>query len=240
VKAEDVHTGNYLDVIGQPAWSSDGSRIAFVCPLEGRSGLCVTDSDGSDAVHLRLGSAEQDRLPAWSRDGQIAFARQFDNKDAAIYLTDPDEPEVRQLTEGYFDFNPTWAPDGEQIAFIRRINDEYDIYLMNEDGSSSRPLKRTAGAEGNVVWAPDGERLAYIIGEPEQDVYVTDLETLNRRNITQSSDPEGWPTWSPDGRRLAFMCGPGTGICVINADGTGRRQIVDGATLNMQPAWQPT
>lgn len=240
VEVENAGPGNYLDVLGQPAWSADGTRLAFVCPVEGRSGLCVADADGSNTEVLPIEAGEQDRLPGWSPDDRIAFARLFDNERSGIYVTDSEGAEVRELTSGHFDFNPRWSPNGDEIAFIRRTGDRYDIWVVSEDGSSVQMLKRTEGAEGMIAWAPNGSQLAHVIGEPHQDVHVTSLDTLRTRNVTQTDYPENWPTWSPDGKRLAFICGPRSSICVMNADGSGRELIVSGADLNMHPAWQWT
>ena len=241
VKVENVHTGNYLDVMGQPAWSTDGSRIAYVCPVEGRSGLCVVDSDGSDQAVLPIDAGEQDRLPSWSPEGRIAFARQYDNKRSEIFVTDIDGTEVQQLTDGEFDFDPEWSPSGEEIIFMRRIDRlNYELYVVAPDGSSVRAITQTEGAEGNPVWDPAGGRLAFIIGEPTQDIHLLDLDTGERTNLTNTKEPEGWPTWSPDGDQIAFTCGNPSGICVMNTDGSGRRQVIGGdGTLNMQPAWEP-
>ena len=238
---KNVHTGNYLDVLGQPAWSPDGTRLAYVCPVEGRSGLCVVDVDGSDQFVVPIEADEQDRLPAWSSKGFIVFARQFDNKGAGIFLTDPGGSFVQELTKDHFDFNPTWSPDGSEIAFIRRVGRNYDIWLMAEDGSSLRRLAPTEGAEGNIDWSPDGSKMTYIVGSDEQDVFIMDLATQEVENVTETPSPDGWPTWSPDGQRIAYMCGPGSGICVISAAGTNASQIVEGggSLLNMHPAWQP-
>lgn len=241
VKVENVHTRNYLDVIGQPAWSADGSRIAYVCPIEGRSGLCVVGSDGSDQTVLPVDTGEQDRLPSWSPDGRIAFARQYDNKRSEILVIDADGTEVQQLTDGQFDFDPEWSPSGEEIIFMRRIDRlNYELYVVAPDGSSVRAITQTEEAEGNPVWDPAGGGLAFIIGEPTQDIHMLDLDTGERTNLTNTKEPEGWPTWSPNGEQLAFMCGNPSGICVMNADGSGRRQVIGGdGTLNMQPAWEP-
>ena len=238
VSVQDGPRAGWLDELGQPAWSFDRTRIAFVCADEGESAICVANADGSDA-HVLPSAPGADRFPAWAPDGRIALSR-ITPQGAAIVAANADGSRVRALTHRHNDVDPTWSPDGNQIAFVRFTEDAQEIHVMNADGSHLRPLTRTKDFEGMLAWSPDGKRIAYIIGEPTQDIHVIDVDGSNRRNLTRSKDTEAWPTWSPDARRLAFMCGPTSGICVMNADGSERRQIVGGGGhLNMQPAWGP-
>jgi Tol biopolymer transport system component len=239
VRAEAAGEGNFLDLLGQPAWSTDGSRIAFTCPFRGQSAICVVDGDGSDAIVLTASLAGPNRYPAWSSDGRIAFTHFVDEAHANIFVANADGTAMRQLTTGHRDAGPTWSPDGSRIAFVRDEGDQHELYVMKADGSDARALTRTAASEGMLAWSPDGQRIAYVVGALDQDIHILDANGSNSRNLTSSPAPEGWPTWSPDGRRLAFMCGPGSGICVMNADGSARRQIVGGPDLNMQPSWRP-
>jgi Tol biopolymer transport system component len=237
VSVDQAGERNFLDTLGQPSWSFDGSRIAFTCPSEGQSAICIAKADGSDAVISTRSAAGPDRFPDWSPDGRIVFTRFLDEEHASIFVANPDGTRVEQLTAGHRDADAAWSPDGEKIAFIREAGGRLDVYVMNTDGSDARALTDTDAAEGSISWSPDGEKIAFIIGSPDQDIYVMDTDGGNKRNLTRSPGAEGWPTWSPDGTQLAFMCGPGSGICVMSADGSGLRHIVGGEQLNMQPAW---
>jgi Tol biopolymer transport system component len=238
VRADRAGDGNFLDTLGQPSWSFDGARIAFTCPSpEGQSAICVAEADGSDAVILTTSPAGPDRYPAWSPDERVAFTRFLDEEQAAIFVANPDGTGVEQLTAGGRDVSPAWSPDGEKLAFIREGGGRLDVYVASADGNDARALTDTDEAEGMISWSPDGEKIAFVIASPDQDIYVMDADGRSKRNLTRSGGAEAWPTWSPDGTKLAFMCGPGIGICVMNEDGSGLRQIVKGPHLNMQPAW---
>jgi len=83
----------------------------------------------------------------------------------------------------------------------------------------------------------------------DSDIFVARVGDLldhgtGRTNLTNSPDDVDYdPDWSPDGTRLAFMCRPDPlkqmAICVMNADGTGRKQLTDGLVFDATPVWSP-
>jgi TolB protein len=56
---------------------------------------------------------------------------------------------------------PSWAPNGKQIAFARREDDQYDIFVMNADGTQATRLTDLLGDEVSPHWSPDGKRLVF-------------------------------------------------------------------------------
>src|SRR3954452_23181617 len=56
---------------------------------------------------------------------------------------------------------PDWSPDGQRVAFVHRVGDLNDIYVMNRDGSRKRRLTTTPEREYDPDWSPDGGRIAF-------------------------------------------------------------------------------
>jgi Tol biopolymer transport system component len=162
----------------EPAWSPDGSKIAFVSTRDsavGSSDIYVMNADGSGQTRLTFGGLVGGGLggnPAWSPDGtRIAFddtsnVYVMNANGSAVtnfFLMSPN-PELRSMNY------PAWSPDGQHIAFTGRVlNGLQDdgIFVMNAyDGSgktnltppSSNPL---AFHNHNPSWSADGSRISF-------------------------------------------------------------------------------
>jgi TolB protein len=75
------------------------------------------------------------------------------------------------------DDSPPWSPDGKRIAFTSNRDGNYEIYVMNADGSEPRNLTRHPGQDNFAAWSPDGQRLAFISNRAGgHDVYLLDVK----------------------------------------------------------------
>ena len=125
-----------------PAWSPDGQRIAFVNSGWGWGPqIYVMDSNGENSKRLTDDAGGKGSL-SWSPDGQsIAFIL-----TSQVYVMDSDGKNPRKLTDGHrdFNFNPTWSPDSEMIAYEswRRNDSVSEIHLMTADGEHIKKLSR--------------------------------------------------------------------------------------------------
>lgn len=140
-----------LDVT--PAWSPDGSQIAFASNRDGSDfKLWVMQADGSQVRQLTTAGAHADVFPTWSPDGKlIAFQRRSGDRYRIGFLP------ATGGSPAFFEFDdnayaPAWSPDGHRIAFVGRVGGEYDIHLR--DASGSGPITRIAnpGADRNPSW----------------------------------------------------------------------------------------
>ncbi len=107
--------------------------------------------------------------------------------------------------------DPQISPDGTQIAYVRYFMDvmadrrRSNIWLVDFDGSSHRPL--TSGNHSNTSprWSPSGDRLLYVSSEDgSAQLHMRWMDTGQSAKITRLTHPRGSISWSPDGQWLAF------------------------------------
>jgi Tol biopolymer transport system component len=150
---------------GFPAWSPDGSMIAYAPGggPSGMSGISIMNADGSGL--RRLPQTDGGEYPSWSPDGmRIAFNSNLSG-EAKIFIADVDGSRVVDLSGVGEGGQVAWSPDGRSILFAshRDHPDNYrDVYVMHPDGSGVERLTHT-GAE-TPAWSPDGRYIVFSAG----------------------------------------------------------------------------
>lgn len=113
-----------------PAYSPDGSRIAFCSSRDGEFDLYVMSADGTDVKPVAKLNGMQAR-PCWSPDGKrIAFTWNADGR-YDIHAVNLDGTGLVRLTDGFerADY-PTWHPDGTALAFVGERGGRFDLYSI--------------------------------------------------------------------------------------------------------------
>lgn len=132
------------ETAGAPAWSADGSRIAFITTWSGDPGwgstLWIMNADGSGKRRLIAAGEAGDRDPTWSPDGSsIAFIRAYGD-DTDITIVSVDSGELVRLSLPGQQEGPAWSPDGRHIAYWRHVGFEASaaIYTVRANGTNVR------------------------------------------------------------------------------------------------------
>jgi Tol biopolymer transport system component len=206
------------------SWSPDGKNIAFAAKSGKEDALYV--------VNVRSGSVRQFRFgldgvfgAEWSpNSNEIAF---IGNQDGAsdIYSYDVTTKKLRKITDDIFsEKHPSWSPDGKKITFVsdRRnyvpkemIPDDFeihnfdynqwDVYIINEDGTNMERITETEYDEDYPVWSPDGKSIACATEKNGiSNIFIIDTETKEARPITNTLTGCEQLSWSKDGTKLVF------------------------------------
>jgi Tol biopolymer transport system component len=212
------------------------------------------------AVPAAVADFEQSEEPAWSPDGRkIAFVSDRAG-NAEIYVMNADGSEQRRLTRNAApDFGPAWSPDGRKIAFQSLRNAgpracsqahvsagcNWELYVMNADGSGQRRLTRDPGLDRGATWSPDGRELLFGRAPWEQGAlrrspgfWIMNADGSDQRRLVTA---DRTAAWSPDGRMIAFSrkAGSNREIYVIRPDGSGQRALTHNPGVDADPTWSP-
>lgn len=222
-----------------PAWSPDGTRIAFASAREGSFDIYVMNADGTGTTRL-TSTDENDQGPTWSPDGsRIAFTRT--GTLAQVYVMNADGSGVRRMSEELAEESePAWSPDGRSIAYSRRASgtDLLEIWVMGADGENRRQLTTIGAGAYGAAWAPDGSLLAFSAnrGGTRFDLFTVGADGAGVRRVVAGPEDAFEPAFSPDGTTLAFSAGGA--IQVLDAAGE-EVGLTDPATNDSSPAWRP-
>lgn len=192
-----------------PAWSPNGTRIAFASDRDGNREIYVMDASGQNINRLTSAIAA-DYRPAWSPDGsRIAFVSERDG-NAEIYVMNSDGTDLARLTTNAgSDGAPSWSPDGTSIAFQSdrdAPSGRTAIWKMNADGSEPRRLTSTDLEDAQPAWSPDGTVIAFsrTVTSFVRDIYFVKPDGSSLIPFTSGLADAADPAWSADGRYLAF------------------------------------
>jgi TolB protein len=234
---------------GAPAWSPDGTRIAF-----GRDGeIMVVYFPGGIPVNLTNHPAD-DLGATWSPDGlKIAFATNRDGQ-AEIYVMNADGTGTMRLTNSIGVFGaPAWSPDGTRIAFDCEVESgNRDICAINADGNGLVRLTSHPALDSGAAWSPNSSKIVFGTARYSADptgyygidmqIAVINLDGGEVKQIGPSGTAGFDPSLSPDGTRIAFtrmdpcyyMICPN--VYVVSADGSADAWMSWGFDLAWRPA----
>ena len=242
----DDDTGGY-----DPAWSPDGSKIAFSSRSDGYRDIHVMNADGSGLRRINHDEF-QDEQPTWSPDGtRIAYMswRGRDRRDRQIIVVNVDGSTLTQITDGPEDYDhPAWSPDGNRIAFVSRGDDGSNIYVMNPDGTERDLLYEAPGWISSTAWSPDGTRIAFDLDVLGRSPYNKELHLINTdgsglERLTYRRGTDSNPAWSPDGTRLVFDSEPSfqerSEIYVMAGFRTHYQRLTDNTASDYGHTWSP-
>lgn len=206
-----------------PAWSPDGSKIAFLSQRSSSLGIYVMDADGSN-TRLLYDSDSHEADIDWRGDW-IVFT-----KDSSVWIMRSDGTGLRQVTNPpragvwgkanlpFGDYDPRISPDGAWIVFERLVDDHsphgnYDLFLVDRVSSNEIRLTHSGFSQGLASWSNAGNQIIYIVSAigaaGQYDLYMMDLDGKESRNITPSYFPTEflchWAEFSNDDSAIYFI-----------------------------------
>lgn len=224
-----------------PAWSPDGSHLAYVSFETGHAVVYVQSLyTGQRAVLADFPGTNS--APAWSPDGkQLAVVLTRDGS-SQIYLVRPDGSGLRRVTfSGAIDTEPDFSPDGQSLLFISDRGGSVQIYTMQVAGGQAQRLTFGDGNNFSPHFGPDGKSFVYthfIDGK----FYIATQDFQNGQvEILTLGGWEKNPSFAPNGKLILFASeARGRGIlATVSSDGRVQQHMFTQSGDAREPVWGP-
>jgi TolB protein len=228
----------------EPAWSPDGSQIAFSSWHQTYqvANIYVMNMDASNLRQLTHLDIDYDFSPVWSPDGQrITFVTYRGSRSDLSFMNASGE-NIRPLTDTDIPkASPTWSSDGNSIAFTAyQDGSGNSIYLVDADGSNERQL--IAGNYFAPAWSPDGAHIAFVRGDSQAEIFVMEVGACGVQAFTIPGNLDSL-TWLPDSQHIAFASGYASGtpeVYVMDVASGDQSRFPFGGYGGYVPQWRPT
>lgn len=209
-------------------WSTSNLNVVVV----GNDGMLEATGFGRAAVvaSTRWGRADTTDV---SVVGDVIFSANRGGPIFGIYqlsLRDPSRV-VPILADSFQNVQAVLSPDRSTIAFSSNRGGDYDLYLMDLDGSNLRKVTSGAGADGDPAWTPDGRRLVFTSARSgTSQIFSIGVDGSGLRPLTTAGGGNTAPVVSPDGKSIAFVSGRDGNDEIYRMDPDGANQINLSAT----------
>lgn len=225
----------------------------YTLELDGVTSPCRIDNGPSNEIIIEVNETFQDDFYVFCQtvfDYRILYESNFPDGNL-LFVIQPDGT-VESLVNDFDYYGlPVLSPDNTEIAFTAytlNIDREYELYLVNTDGTNLRKLTdfdTDLRSIGSISWSPDGSKIAFSKAEEynTDDIYIVNQNGSGLMQLTDNSDiADRYPKWSPDGSLIAFQRKEKDSydIYLMNSDGSNITNLTNTPSRDEESlSWSP-
>lgn len=187
-----------------PSWSPDGKKLAFMSTMDGNAEIYIADIDedslkrGAFRIKRLTFNPGIDTAPSWSPTGrQIVFVSDRGGTPQ-IYTMDAEGSNVQRVSFGGSNHHdsPAWSPAGERIVYVARVENIFDLYVLNLRTQQIMKLTESNARNESPSWSPDGRHIVFTSNmKGGLQLFSIDYDGTNLRQLTTKGQNK-LPDWS--------------------------------------------
>ena len=223
-----------------PAWSPDGSELAFVTFHDKKAKVVIRNvrTGASREVAAFRGS---NSVPAFSPDGRTLAVTLSKEGGSHVFLIDRNGGNPRRVTESTgIDTEARFSPDGASLYFVSDRGGGPQIYRQPVSGGGATRVTYNGSYNISPAISPDGKQLAYINRGDGFKLMVMNLATGDVNSVSDTNDDES-PSFAPNGRYIIYATKAGGRdvLMVTTTDGKFKSTLVESGLDIREPVWGP-